>query len=155
MNLKKNIRLLSLLDKIETQKSRTNISNISISQSIPINASYLESGSYNITPNLLSKLSNDDSPQSYNNIFYPLCNLHKNKATFYNLIDGRINYICNECIQSIPFENINPMPNLKANNEFKIDSSKNRIKILKDEVEKIENFLKKYQSNFESENKKK
>ena len=155
MNLKKNIRLLSLLDKIETQKSRTNVSNISMSQSIPINTSYLESGSYNITPNLLSKLSNDDSPQSYNNIFYPLCNLHKNKATFYNLIDGRINYICNECIQSIPFENINPMPNLKTNNEFKIDSSKNRIKILKDEVEKIEDFLKKYQSNFESENKKK
>ena len=155
MNLKKNIRLLSLLDKIETQKSRTNISNISMSQSIPINTSYLESGSYNITPNLLSKLSNDDSPQSYNNIFYPLCNLHKNKATFYNLIDGRINYICNECIQSMPFENINPMPNLKTNNEFKIDSSKNRIKILKDEVEKIEDFLKKYQSNFESENKKK
>ena len=150
MNLKKNIRLLSLLDKIETQKSRTNISNISMSQSIPINTSYLESGSYNITPNLLSKLSNDDSPQSYNNIFYPLCNLHKNKATFYNLI-----YICNECIQSMPFENINPMPNLKTNNEFKIDSSKNRIKILKDEVEKIEDFLKKYQSNFESENKKK
>ena len=152
MNLKKNIRLLSLLDKIETQKSRTNIS---MSQSIPINTSYLESGGCNITPNLLSKLSNDDSPQSYNNIFYPLCNLHKNKATFYNLIDGRINYICNECIQSIPFENINPMPNLKTNNEFKIDSSKNRIKILKDEVEKIEDFLKKYQSNFESENKKK
>jgi hypothetical protein len=132
------------------------ISNISMSQSIPINTSYLESGSYNIiTPNLLSKLSNDDSPQSYNNIFYPLCNLHKNKATFYNLIDGRINYICNECIQSMPFENINPMPNLKTNNEFKIDSSKNRIKILKDEVEKIEDFLKKYQSNFESQNKKK
>ena len=60
MNLKKNIRLLSLLDKIETQKSRTNISNISMSQSIPINTSYLESGSYNITPNLLSKLGNDD-----------------------------------------------------------------------------------------------
>ena len=55
----------------------------------------------------------------------------------------------------MPFENINPMPNLKTNNEFKIDSSKNRIKILKDEVEKIEDFLKKYQSNFESENKKK
>ena len=46
------------------------------------------------------------------------------------------------------------MPNLKTNNEFKIDSSKNRIKILKDEVEKIEDFLKKYQSNFESQNKK-
>ena len=157
MNLQKNTRLLSLLDKIETQKSRTNISNISMSQSILVNNSYLESGGGNFTPNLLSKLSNnnDDSPQGFNSIFFPLCNTHKNKATFYNLIDGRINYICNECIQSMPLENLNPMPNLKANNEFKIDSSKNRVKILKDEVEKIENFLKKYQANFENENKKK
>ena len=156
MNLQKNTRLLSLLDKIETQKSRTNISNISMSQSIPVNTSYLESGTSNITPNIFSKLGNsDDYCQGYNNIFFPLCNVHKSKATFYNLIDGRINYICNECIQSMPLENLNPMPNLKVNNEFKIDSSKNRIKILKDEVEKIENFLKKYQSNFEVENKKK
>ena len=127
-NLQKNTRLLSLLDKIETQKSRTNISNISISQSIPVNTSYLESGGGNITPNLFSKLSNnnnDDSVQIYNNIYFPLCNVHKNKATFYNY------------------------------NEFKIDSSKNRVKILKEEVEKIQNFLEKYQSNFESENKKK
>ena len=55
----------------------------------------------------------------------------------------------------MPLENLNPMPNLKVNNEFKIDSSKNRVKILKEEVEKIQNFLEKYQSNFESENKKK
>ena len=156
MNLQKNTRLLSLLDKIETQKSRTNISNISISQSIPVNTSYLESGGGNITPNLFSKLSNnDDSVQVFNNIYFPLCNVHKNKATFYNLIDGRINYICNECIQSMPLENLNPLPNLKVNNEFKIDSSKNRVKILKEEVEKIQNFLEKYQSNFETENKKK
>ena len=155
MNLQKNTRLLSLFDKIETQKSRTNISNISMSQSYAMNTSYLESGGGNLTPNLFSKLSNDDSNQGYNNIFFPLCNVHKNKATFYNLVEGRINYICNECIQSMPLENLNPMPNLKANNEFKIDSSKNKIKILKDEVEKIENFLKKYQQNFENDNKKK
>jgi len=155
MNLQKNTRLLSLLDKIETQKSRTNISNISMSQSVAVNTSYLESGGGNLTPNLLSKLSNDDSTQVYNNIFFPLCNVHKSKATFYNLVEGRINYICNECIQSMPLENLNPMPNLKTNNEFKIDSSKNKIKILKDEVEKIENFLKKYQQNFENDNKKK
>ena len=156
MNLQKNTRLLSLFDKIETQKSRTNISNISMSQSYAMNTSYLESGGGNLTPNLFSKLSNDDSNQGYyNNIFFPLCNVHKNKATFYNLVEGRINYICNECIQSMPLENLNPMPNLKANNEFKIDSSKNKIKILKDEVEKIENFLKKYQQNFENDKKKK
>jgi hypothetical protein len=155
LNLKKNTRLLSLLDKIETQKSRTNISNISMSQSIPMNTSYLESAGGNITPNLLSKLSSDDSCQGFNTIFFPLCNTHKSKATFFTLNEGRINYICNECIQSMPLENMNPMSNLKVNNEFKIDSSKNRIRMLKDEVEKIENFLKQYQSNFETENKKK
>ena len=51
-----------------------------------------------------------------------------------------MNYICNECIQSIVIDNLNPLPNLKAQNEFKIDSCKNRTKILKNEIERIENF---------------
>ena len=149
-NLPKNTQLLSLLDKVETQKSRTNISNISMSMSIPVNTSYLDSGGLN--PNYLS---NDESALDFNNYFYPLCTLHKNKATFYTIVDGRINYICNECIQSSAIENLNPVPNLKAQNEFKIDSCKNRTKILKDEIERIENFLKSYQNNFELDNKKK
>ena len=149
-NLPKNTQLLSLLDKIETQKSRTNISNISMSLSIPVNTSYLDSGGLN--PNYLS---NDESALDFNNYFYPLCTIHKNKATFYNILDGRINYICNECIQTTAIDNLNPVPNLKAQNEFKIDSCKNRTKILKDEIEKIENFLKSYQNNFELDNKKK
>ena len=150
-NLPKNTQLLSLLDKIETQKSRTNISNISMSLSIPpVSTSYLDSGGVNI-----NYVSNEDFPSGFNNCFFPFCPVHKSKATFYNLIDGRMNYICNECIQSMVIENINPMPNLKAQNEFKIDSCKNRAKILKEEIERIENFLKSYQNNFEYENKKK
>ena len=149
-NLPKNIQLLSLLDKVETQKSRTNISNISMSMSIPVNTSYLDSGGLNA-----NYLSNEDSPSGFNNYFYPLCPTHKNKANFYNLVDGRMNYICNECIQSMVLENLNPLPNLKSQNEFKIDSCKNRTIILKDEIERIENFLKSYQNNFELDNKKK
>ena len=149
-NLPKNTQLLSLLDKVETQKSRTNISNISMSMSIPVNTSYLDSGGMN-----LNALSNDESPSNFNNYFYPLCSMHKNKATFYNIIEGRMNYICNECIQSMVIDDLNPLPNLKAQNEFKIDSCKNRTKILKDEIERIENFLKSYQNNFEYDNKKK
>ncbi len=151
-NLPKNTQLLSLLDKVETQKSRTNISNISMSMSIPVNTSYLDSGGLN-----LNALSNDESPSNlnFNNYFYPLCNMHKNKATFYSIIEGRMNYICNECIQSMVIDDLNPLPNLKAQNEFKIDSCKNRTKILKDEIERIENFLKSYQNNFEYDNKKK
>ena len=149
-NLPKNIQLISLLDKVETQKSRTNILNISMSMSIPVNTSYLDSGGLNA-----NYLSNEDSPYGFNNYFYPLCPTHKNKATFYNLVDGRMNYICNECIQSMVLENLNPLPNLKSQNEFKIDSCKNRTIILKDEIERIENFLKSYQNNFELDNKKK
>ena len=149
-SLPKNIQLISLLDKVETQKSRTNISNISMSMSIPVNTSYLDSGGLNA-----NYLSNEDSPYGFNNYFYPLCPTHKNKATFYNLVDGRMNYICNECIQSMVLENLNPLPNLKSQNEFKIDSCKNRTIILKDEIERIENFLKSYQNNFELDNKKK
>ena len=48
LNLPKNSQLLSLLDKVETQKSRTNLSNISMSMSIPVNTSYLDSGGLNI-----------------------------------------------------------------------------------------------------------
>ena len=150
INLPKNSQLLSLLDKVETQKSRTNISNISMSMSIPVNTSYLDSGGLN-----LNYLSNDESGSGINNCFYPICTIHKNKATFYTLVDGRTNYICNECIQSMIIENPNPLPNLKAQNEFKIDSCKNRTKILKDEIERIETFLKSYQNNFELDNKKK
>ena len=150
MNLPKNATLLSLLDKVETQKSRTNISNISMSMSIPVNTSYLDSGGLNI-----NCLSNEESNTGFNNYFYPLCTFHKNKATFYTIIDGRMNYICNECIQSVAYDNLNPLPSLKAQNEFKIDSCKNRTKILKDEIERIENFLKSYQNNFELDNKKK
>ena len=90
MNLPKNTQLLSLLDKVETQKSRTNVSNISMSMSIPVNTSYLDSGGQN-----LNCLSNDESYCGINNCFYPLCKLHKNKATFYAIIDGRMNYISN------------------------------------------------------------
>ena len=150
LKLPKNVQLLSLIDKVETQKTRTNASNISISMSIPpANTSYLDSGGLN--PNCLS----DESVSGINNYYYPLCTIHKNKATFYTIIDGRMNYICNECIQSIAIEKMYPMPNLKAQNEFKIDSCKNKTKILKDEIEKIQNFLKSYQNNFEIDNKKK
>ena len=150
INLPKNNQLLSLIEKVETQKSRTNVSNISMSMSIPVNTSYLDSGGLN-----LNYLSNDESVSGFNNYFYPICTLHKNKATFYTIVDGRTNYICNECLQSVLLENPSPLPNLKAQNEFKIDSCKNRTKILKDEVERIENFLNSYQNNFELDNQKK
>ena len=87
LKLPKNTQLLSLLDKVETQKSKTNFSNISISMSIPPNTSYLDSGRLNS-----NYLSNDESVSGLNNNFYPLCPLHKNKATFYSIIDGRMNF---------------------------------------------------------------
>ena len=148
-NLQKNIQLLSLLDKVETQKSRANLSNISMSMSVQVNTSYLNSDSYN-------HIGVDDfSSGNNNNYFYPLCNSHKNKAIFYNYEDGRMNYVCNDCMQCMELNNLIPLPNLKAQNEFKIDSCKNRAKILRDEIDRVENFLVAYQHNFENDNKKK
>ena len=48
-----------------------------------------------------------------------------------------------------------PLPFLKAQNIFKINSCKNKIKILRNEVNRVENFLKSYQKNFEITTKKK
>ena len=51
--------------------------------------------------------------------------------------------------------NLKPLPFLKAQNEFKINSCKNKIKLLRNEILRVENFLKSYQNNFEANTKKK
>jgi hypothetical protein len=87
--------------------------------------------------------------------FFPICQTHKNKANFYNIIEKNKNFYCNECIQTNVLENLKPLPFLKAQNIFKINSCKNKIKILRNEVNRVENFLKSYQKNFEITTKKK
>ena len=154
LNLRKNSALLALIDKVQTYKSNNNISNISISSQ---NLNYS-----NLNPDINNSRINNNKDQSNLEEFYqsgefyfPICQIHKNKANFYNIIDSKKNFYCNECIQTTNLENLKPLPFLKAQNEFKINSCKNKIKILRNEICRVESFLKSYQNNFEVNNKKK
>lgn len=152
LNLRKNSALLTLTDKVQTYKSN-NISNISMS-----------SQNLNFSQNNNSRINNNNDQNNFNNneefyqsgeFYIPVCQVHKNKANFYNVTDNTKNYYCNECIQTNNIEILKPLPFLKAHNEFKINSCKNKIKILRKEICRVENFLKSYQNNFEVNNKKK
>ena len=153
LNLRKNSALLTLIDKVQTCKIN-NISNISIS-SQNLNASHMN----NQDNNNSRILQNNDllNKDFYKNgeFFFPICQTHKNKANFYNIVEKNKNFYCNECIQTNVLENLKPLPFLKAQNIFKINSCKNKIKILRNEIFRVENFLKSYQSNFEINTKKK
>ena len=157
LNLRKNSALLALADKVQTYKSNNNKSNISISSQ---NLNYS-----NLNPDINnSRINNTKDQNNLNNneefyqsgeFYFPICQIHKNKANFYNIIDSKKKFYCNECLQTSILENLKPLPFLKAQNEFKINSCKNKIKILRNEICRVENFLKSYQNNFEINNKKK
>ena len=153
LNLRKNSALLTLIDKVQTCKIN-NISNISIS-SQNLNASHMNNQDNNNSRILQNNdLLNNDFYKN-GEFFFPICQTHKNKANFYNIVEKNKNFYCNECIQTNVLENLKPLPFLKAQNIFKINSCKNKIKILRNEIFRVENFLKSYQSNFEINTKKK
>ena len=153
LNLRKNSALLTLIDKVQTCKIN-NISNVSMS-SQTLNASHINNQDNNNSRILQNyDLLNNDFYKN-GEFFFPICQTHKNKANFYNIIEKNKNFYCNECIQTNVLENLKPLPFLKAQNIFKINSCKNKIKILRNEVNRVENFLKSYQKNFEITTKKK
>ena len=153
LNLRKNSALLTLIDKVQTCKIN-NISNISIS-SQNLNASHMNNQDNNNSRILQNNdLLNNDFYKN-GEFFFPICQIHKNKANFYNIVEKNKNFYCNECIQTNILENLKPLPFLKAQNIFKINSCKNKIKILRNEIFRVENFLKSYQNNFEINTKKK
>ena len=153
LNLRKNSALLTLIDKVQTCKIN-NISNVSMS-SQTLNASHINNQDNNNSRILQNyDLLNNDFYKN-GEFFFPICQTHKNKANFYNIIEKNKNFYCNECIQTNALENLKPLPFLKAQNIFKINSCKNKIKILRNEVNRVENFLKSYQKNFEITTKKK
>ena len=154
LNLKKNSGILTLVDKVQTYRVN-NISNVSMS-SQNLNISHLNNPDNNnsrIIQNNNEILNNDFFKNG--EFFFPICQVHKNKANFYNIIEKNKNFYCNECIQTNVLENLKPLPFLKAQNEFKINSCKNKIKILRNEIIRVENFLKSYQDNFETKTKNK
>ena len=153
LNLRKNSALLSLLDKVQTYKMN-NVSNISMS------SQYLNTSRMNNPDNNNSRImqKNDLLNKDFykdGEFFFPICQIHKNKANFYNTIEKNKNFYCNECIQTNVLENIKPLPFLKAQNIFKINSCKNKIKLLRNEIIRVDNFLKSYQNDFETNTKKK
>ena len=156
LNLRKNSALLTLTDKVLTCKLN-NISNISSSRD-NLNFSNINPDNNNSRINTNSEQNNLKSKEEFyqsGEFYFPVCQAHKNKANFYNIIDSVKNLYCNECLQTNNLENLKPLPFLKAQNEFKINSCKNKIKILRNEILRVENFLKSYQNNFEVNNEKK
>ena len=153
LNLRKNSALLAFLDKVQTYKVN-NVSNISMS-SQNLNISHMNNPDNN-NSRILQKneLLNNDFYKN-GEFFFPICQTHKNKANYYNIIEKKRNYYCNECIQTNILENLKPLPFLRAQNEFKINSCKNKIKLFRNEILRVENFLKSYQNNFEINTKKK
>ena len=161
INLKSNNTLISLIGKMENQKIKTNISHASLSMSFQKNnTGYLNSEIYNNSPNEENLIGNYNNNNYKNNIYnntnsFPICQIHKSKANFYITENEKIIYICNECLQTEEYKDLTPLPNLRVQNKYKINSSISKIQILKEEINRVENFLKTYQENFEVENKKK
>jgi hypothetical protein len=157
LNLRKNSALLTLTDKVQTYKSNNNISNISIS-SQNLNFSNLNQDNNDSRLNINNEQNNKSNIEEFylsGDFYFPVCQIHKSKANFYNYVENVKNVYCNECLQTRNLEDLKPLPFLKAQNEFKVNSCKNKIKILRNEIFRVENFLNSYQNDFENNNKKK
>ena len=142
-NLKENQLLISLNDKIGNKKKEINInSNSSISISLDL-------------PKKNNLVKSQQILEGINNCYFPICEIHKSKANFFNVQNNEIAYLCNECIKNDIYDKLEPMPNLVMQNEIKINSCKKRAKLLFEEIDKIEEFLNNYQLQFEEVNKKK
>ena len=153
LDLKKNLSLLNLVDKVSTTKNKANMSNnISMSMSAHLNTSSF----------LISDSSINMNSKEYENItsncYYPLCKLHQNKAYFYYFKNKEKKYVCLYCLENNIIENIDkliPLPSLDVQNELKIKSCKKKAKLLLREIDKIHLFLENYHQKFERENKQK
>ena len=152
LDLKKNVSLLNLADKVSMNKSRLNISNnISLTMSSHLNQSsfLVNDTSFNI--------NNKDLDQNISNIcYYPLCKLHQSKAYFYYFKNKEKIYVCLFCIENNHIENSDkliPLPSLEVQNELKIKACRKKSKLLSKEIDKIQSFLERYHNKFEKENK--
>ncbi len=90
MDLKKNLSLLNLVDKVATNKSRANMSNISMSMSAHLNTSSFLVNDSSMNKEYDSNISN--------NCFYPLCKIHQSKAYFYYFKNKEKKYVCLFCL---------------------------------------------------------
>ena len=152
LDIKQNLSLLNLVDKVSINKSRANISNnISLSMSANLNTS-----SFLVNDNSIN-LNNKDIETNINNLcYYPICKLHQSKAYFYYFKNKEKKYVCLFCLENNHIDNSDkliPLPNLDVQNEFKIKVCKKKLKLLLKEIDKIQTFLERYHNKFEKENK--
>lgn len=152
LDIKQNLSLLNLVDKVSINKSRANISNnISLSMSANLNTS-----SFLVNDNSIN-MNNKDAETNINNLcYYPICKLHQSKAYFYYFKNKEKKYVCLFCLENNHIENSDkliPLPNLDVQNEFKIKVCKKKLKLLLKEIDKIQTFLERYHNKFEKENK--
>ena len=153
MDLKKNLSLINLVDKVANNKSRVNMSNISMSMSANLNNSSICANESSMNIN-----SKDYENNMSNYCYYPLCQIHQSKAYFYYFKNKEKKYVCLFCLDNNNIENTEkliPLPGLDVQNELKIKACKKKSKLLIREIEKIKNFLERYHQKFEEENKKK
>ena len=154
MDLKKNLSLINLVDKVTTTKNRVNMSNnISMSMSAHLNTS-----SFLVNDSSMNMNSKEYDTNLSNNCYYPLCKIHQSKAYFYYFKNKEKKYVCLFCLDNNIIENsekLIPLPSLDVQNELKIKACKKKSKLLIKEIEKIQIFLERYHQKFESENKQK
>ena len=152
LDLKQNVSLLNIVDKVSMNKSRVNISNnISLSMSAHLNTS-----SFLVNDSSIN-INSKDLDSNINNIcYYPICNLHQSKAYFYYFKNKEKKYLCLFCLENNQIDNYDkliPLPNLDVQNELKINACKKKLKLLLKEIDKIQSFLERYHKKFENENK--
>ena len=157
MDLKKNLSLLNLVDKVTSTKNRANMSNnISMSMSAHLNTSSFLVNESSINMNINTTKENDSNLSSI--CYFPLCKIHQSKAYFYYFKGEEKRNVCYFCLINNVVENYEkliPLPSLDVQNELKIKSCKKKSKLLIGEIEKIKIFLEKYHQKFEKENKQK
>ena len=154
MDLKKNLSLINLVDKVTSTKNRANISNnISMSMSAPLNTS-----SFLVNESSINMNSKEYETNISNNCYYPLCKIHQSKAYFYYFKNKEKKYVCLFCLENNIIQNTEklfPLPSLDVQNELKIKSCKKKSKLLLREIDKIQMFLERYHQKFENENRQK
>ena len=151
LDLKKNVSLLNLVDKVSSTKSRLNISN-----NISLSSAHLNTSSFLVNDNSLNMNTKEFNGNISNICYYPVCKLHQSKAYFYYFKNKEKEYVCLFCLENNYIDNsekLIPLPSLEIQNELKIKSCKKKSKLILKEIDKIQSFLERYHKNFEKENK--
>ena len=151
LDLKKNVSLMNLVEKVSSTKSRLNISN-----NISLSSAHLNTSSFLVNESMINLNSKELNTNINNICYYPVCQLHQSKAYFYYFKNKEKNYVCLLCLENNFIDNpdkLIPLPSLDVQNDLKIKSCKKKSKLLLKEIDKIQSFLERYHKNFEKENK--